>query len=252
MAFVHPFDDADVIAGQGTLGARAARGRRPICAKVLVPVGGGALGAPASRSLIKSACVPTSRVVGRPGRRSDADDRRRHRRQPARRDHPAADRPWLRRRRRVDEDAVAEAIVAPARAVPSSSSRAPAPSASPRCVGGLTEPPRDGTTAVVLSRRQRRRRACSPRSRAITRRSPAAASSSRRDCRTVPARSAQPARGCRPHRAPTSLEVSHVREGIELHVRETGVQLVLETRGPRPCRRSVGAAARRSRRGYSG
>src|SRR4051812_13878219 len=28
------------------------------------------------------------------------------------------------------------------------------------------------------------------------------------------------------------VEVEHVREGLELHVRETGVQLVLETRGP--------------------
>ena len=27
------------------------------------------------------------------------------------------------------------------------------------------------------------------------------------------------------------IEVSHVREGIDLHVRETGVELVLETRG---------------------
>jgi threonine dehydratase len=27
------------------------------------------------------------------------------------------------------------------------------------------------------------------------------------------------------------VDVSHMREGIELHVRETGVQLVLETRG---------------------
>jgi threonine dehydratase len=28
------------------------------------------------------------------------------------------------------------------------------------------------------------------------------------------------------------IDVEHVREGVELHVRETGVQLVLETRGP--------------------
>jgi threonine dehydratase len=28
------------------------------------------------------------------------------------------------------------------------------------------------------------------------------------------------------------LDVQHIREGVELHVRETGVQLVLETRGP--------------------
>ncbi|MGB0094021.1 MAG: hypothetical protein WBP81_16000 [Solirubrobacteraceae bacterium] len=28
------------------------------------------------------------------------------------------------------------------------------------------------------------------------------------------------------------LDVQHIREGIDLHVRETGVQLVLEARGP--------------------
>jgi threonine dehydratase len=28
------------------------------------------------------------------------------------------------------------------------------------------------------------------------------------------------------------VEVQHVREGIDLHVRETAVQVVLETRGP--------------------
>jgi threonine dehydratase len=28
------------------------------------------------------------------------------------------------------------------------------------------------------------------------------------------------------------LDVQHIREGIDLHVRETAVQLVLETRGP--------------------
>jgi threonine dehydratase len=28
------------------------------------------------------------------------------------------------------------------------------------------------------------------------------------------------------------LEVQHIREGLELHVRESAVQLVLETRGP--------------------
>jgi threonine dehydratase len=28
------------------------------------------------------------------------------------------------------------------------------------------------------------------------------------------------------------VEVRHVREGIELHIAETGVELILETRGP--------------------
>src|SRR5215217_7276153 len=42
MAFVHPFDDADVIAGQGTLGLELLEDV-PDLAKVVVPVGGGGL-----------------------------------------------------------------------------------------------------------------------------------------------------------------------------------------------------------------
>jgi threonine dehydratase len=41
------------------------------------------------------------------------------------------------------------------------------------------------------------------------------------------------------------VEVSHVREGLDLHIRETAVELVLETRGrehARECLRAVGAA----------
>src|SRR3954454_18426221 len=42
MAFVHPFDDADVIAGQGTLGLELLDDV-PDLAKIVVPVGGGGL-----------------------------------------------------------------------------------------------------------------------------------------------------------------------------------------------------------------
>src|SRR3954468_8572830 len=42
MAFIHPFDDADVIAGQGTLGLELLEDV-PDLAKVVVPVGGGGL-----------------------------------------------------------------------------------------------------------------------------------------------------------------------------------------------------------------
>ena len=37
------------------------------------------------------------------------------------------------------------------------------------------------------------------------------------------------------------LDVEHVREGVDLHVRETAVQLVLETRGPAHATRVVDA-----------
>ena len=54
------------------------------------------------------------------------------------------------------------------------------------------------------------------------------------DARAGPARARW--RGCWTAWATTGanlVEVAHVREGIDLHVRETGVQLVIETRGAR-------------------
>ena len=42
MAFVHPFDDPDVVAGQGTLGLELLEDV-PDLARVIVPVGGGGL-----------------------------------------------------------------------------------------------------------------------------------------------------------------------------------------------------------------
>ena len=45
------------------------------------------------------------------------------------------------------------------------------------------------------------------------------------------------------------VDVEHLREGVDLHVRETGVQLVLETRGARARRRrSSGRCATRATR----
>ena len=39
------------------------------------------------------------------------------------------------------------------------------------------------------------------------------------------------------------VDVSHVREGLDLHVRETAVELVLETRGQEHAKRVMGALA---------
>ena len=72
--------------------------------------------------------------------------------------------------------------------------------------------------------------ACSPRSRAGTRPRPGAGSSRSPASRTGRAAS----RRCSPPWPATGaniVDVSHVREGLGLHVRETAVELVLETRG---------------------
>ena len=61
MAFVHPFDDPDVVAGQGTLGLELLEDV-PELATVVVPVGGGGL-ATGVAIAVKSA-RPEVRVVG--------------------------------------------------------------------------------------------------------------------------------------------------------------------------------------------
>ena len=98
-------------------------------------------------------------------------------------------------------------------------------------LGGQSRAAPHGHDRRRALRRQRRRRRCSPRSPGATRPRPAAGSSSSPASPTGPARW----RGCSPswpRPARTCVDVEHVREGVDLHVRETGVQLVLETRGP--------------------
>ena len=79
-------------------------------------------------------------------------------------------------------------------------------------------------------RRQRRRRACSPRSPAATRPRPAAGSCCSRACPDRPGNLAR-LLDCVAGEGANIVDVSHVREGVDLHVRETAVELVIETRG---------------------
>ena len=71
MVFVHPFDDPDVVAGQGTLGLELLEDV-PDLAKVIVPIGGGGLASGVAIA-VKSARGRTSRSSAcrpRPSRRS--------------------------------------------------------------------------------------------------------------------------------------------------------------------------------------
>ena len=72
--------------------------------------------------------------------------------------------------------------------------------------------------------------ACSPWSPAATRPRRAAGSSSSPASPTARARS-RALLDCVAATGANLVEVQHVREGVDLHVRETAVQLVLETRG---------------------
>jgi threonine dehydratase len=62
LSFIHPFDDPDVIAGQGTIGVEILRQHQDPIHSVFVPVGGGGLIAGVS-AYIKSIC-PNTRIIG--------------------------------------------------------------------------------------------------------------------------------------------------------------------------------------------
>jgi threonine dehydratase len=61
LTFVHPFDDADVIAGQGTLGLEVL-GQEPETDAIVVPIGGGGLASGVGVAL--KALRPKARLVG--------------------------------------------------------------------------------------------------------------------------------------------------------------------------------------------
>ena len=242
LAFVHPFDDLDVIAGQATLGLELLDDV-PRLAKVVVPVGGGGLAsglaialktarpeievvgvqvegcAPYPASLERGVPVPAVSTltiadgiaIKRPGEVTLPLIRR-----------------WLDGIAVVAEDSVAEAMV-------TLMERAKLVVEGAGAVGvaallhGRVEPAHDGVTAVVLSGGNvdagllaavaRRHETESGRRLVLLTRISDRPGGLAALLTRVAATGAN------------LVEVSHVREGVDLHVRETAVELVLETRG---------------------
>jgi threonine dehydratase len=242
LAFVHPFDDLDVIAGQATLGLELLDDV-PRLAKVVVPVGGGGLAsglaialkaarpeievvgvqvegcAPYPASLERGVPVPAASAltiadgiaIKRPGEITLPLIRR-----------------WLDGIAVVAEDSVAEAMV-------TLMERAKLVVEGAGAVGvaallhGRVEPAHDGVTAVVLSGGNvdagllaavaRRHETESGRRLVLLTRISDRPGGLAALLTRVAATGAN------------LVEVSHVREGVDLHVRETAVELVLETRG---------------------
>jgi threonine dehydratase len=242
LAFVHPFDDPAVISGQATLGLELLEDI-PRLAKVVVPVGGGGLAsgvaiavktarpevevvgvqaegcAPYPASLEQGAPVPVSSAltiadgiaVKRPGRLT----------------LPLIGH-WLDGMAVVSEDSVAEAMV-------TLMERAKLVVEGAGAVGvaalldGRVEPAREGVTAVILSGGNvdagllaavaRRHETESGRRLVLLTRISDRPGGLAALLTRVAATGAN------------LVEVSHVREGLDLHVRESAVELVLETRG---------------------
>jgi threonine dehydratase len=242
MAFVHPFDDPDVIAGQGTLGLELLEDVEDL-ARVIVPVGGGglvsgvAVAVKAARPDVEvvgvqvraCAALPASLQAGRPTQ-IDAGL--------TIADGIAVKQPGgltLRLIRElvddvvlVEEDEVAEAMVTLMERAKLVIEGAGAVGAAALLAGRARATPR-GSTVVVLSGGNvdagllasvaRRHETEVGRRLVVFTRLPDRPGSLAALLSLIGGLGAN------------LVEVEHVREGVDLHVRETAVQLVMETRG---------------------
>ena len=237
MAFVHPFDDPDVIAGQGTLGLELLEDV-PDLAKVVVPVGGGGLGSGVAIA-VKSA-RPEIEVVGvqvevcapfagqpveaaRPLTIADGIAVKR----PGELTLPLV-REWLDDVVTVSEDEVAEGMVLLMERAKQVVEGAGAVGVA-ALMFGKTAPAASGTTVAVLSggnvdagllAEVARRHETEMGRRLVV-------------LSRISDRPGALAKllGVVGDEGANLIEVQHVREGLDNHVRETAVQLILETRG---------------------
>ena len=246
----------------GLARARTARGRARTSPRSSIPVGGGGLCAGVALAIkdakpdVKivgvqaAACAPfpESMQAGEPIEAEvGADDRRRHRGQAPRRD-PARDpahppRRHGRRRRGRDrrgDGAAARALQARRRGRGSGRRRRAARRPGRAGTDGATVAVLSGgnVDAGLLAAIARRHETESGRRLVAAHPHPRPARAGSRRCWPP-----SPATGA------NIVDVSHVREGLDLHVRETAVELVLETRGHEHAQRVLAHAARGGLRG---
>jgi len=253
-ALVHPFDDPDVVAGQGSLGLELLEDV-PDLAQVVVPLGGGGLCS--GIALAVKAARPEVRVVGVQVAACAPylESLRRGEAVPAATSLTIADgiavkspgritlplvAEWVDDVVVVEEEETAEAMVLLIERAKLVVEGAGAVGVA-ALLGGRIAPTASGTTVAVLSGGNVD--------------ATLLASVARRHETEVGRRLALFTRvadrpgalagllACVAEAGGNVVQVSHVREGVDLHVRETGVDLVLETRGAEHAERVLGALA---------
>lgn len=259
LAFVHPFDDPHVIAGQGTIGLEILD-EVPDLARVIVPIGGGGLAAGIGTAVKGSrdgveivgvqaeacAAVPGSLAAGKPVEVEAGSTLA---------DGIAVKRPGdvtLPLLERlideivvVGEDAIAEAIVLLLERTKLVVEGAGAAGVA-ALLGGAAEPAAEGTTVVILSGGNIDPGVLAD----VTRRHETAKGRRLRLFTTISDEPGSLASllTCLGEGGANLIDVAHVREGVGLSVRETGVELVMETRGDDHARRLLGLI---EEKGYS-
>jgi len=242
LAFVHPFDDPDVVAGQGTVGLELLDDVEDL-AKVVVPLGGGGLAS--GIAIAVKSVRPDVEVVGVQAAACAAFAESLRRGEPVGvssalsiADGIAVKRPgeltlglvreWLDAVVAVGEDEIAEAMVLMLEGSKLVVEGAGAVGVA-ALLGGLVAPAPRGSTVLVLSGGN-----VDPGLLALVARRHETEAGRRVVLFTrVPDQPGSLARllACVGDAGANLVGVEHVREGVDLHVRETAVQLVLETRG---------------------
>lgn len=247
LAFVHPFDDPDIVAGQGTLGLELLEDL-PNLSTVLVPVGGGGLCS--GIAVAVKAARPDVRIVGVQVESCAAFPESLRTRSPVTAttvaptlaDGIAVKRPGeltlALMAEHVDElvvvpeDDVAEAMVLLLEKAKLVVEGAGAVGAAALLGRQVVPSPRDrdgGSICVVLSGGNVDAGTLA----LVARRHETEAGRRVVLFTRLPDRPGSLARllDCVAQTGANLLDVDHVREGVDLHVRETAIQLVLETRG---------------------
>jgi threonine dehydratase len=243
LAFIHPFDDPVVVAGQATLGLELLDDV-PDLAKVVVPVGGGGLASGVAIAVKER--DPRIEVVGVQVEASPAVRESLRRGRPVEMqvgatiaDGIAIKRPgeltlelierWLDGVEVVSEDDVAEAMVLLLERAKLVVEGAGAVGVA-ALLGEVVAPAARGPTVAVLSGGN-----VDPGVLAgVVRRHESSVGRRLVVLSRVPDRPGGLAAllSCVAAAGANLVDVSHVREGLDLHVRETAVELVMETRGP--------------------
>jgi len=243
LAFVHPYDDPAVIAGQGTVGLELVE-EAPDLARVVVPVGGGGLAAGVATAVKGS--LDQVDVIGVQAEMRDettlADGIAV--KQPGEVTEPLLER-LVDEVVSVGESEIAEAIVMLLERTKLVVEGAGAVGVA-ALRGGAVEPATEGTTAVILSGGN-----IDPGMLAdVARRHETATGRRLRLFTTIPDEPGSLAAllTCLGEGGANLIDVAHVREGVGLEVGVTGVELVMETRGDEHTR---GLLALIEERGYS-